>query len=426
MIAPRVREHSRGWSRDKMRITTPTEHIKTDNYKVYSTHIPFQTTITFFNQHTYPSTTSVSNTLEGGTHQKWKKQPLKGSTSNQPKQHEGIAVEADLETPLKKPNRSDCPIHLNPQTATFNDIALHAQLRQRLQNGTIEKHLRYARYMETHKIPIDFRHPTLTNFIQHMDYREQIEHATPYALEHEWQAMQMFLRAYGIKKWCYKPPSKPQSHKRILPYPDIVHKFFTYKYTTNKYETALYQYLFYFGFMIGLRIPSELIQLTIHDITFETKHRGYITITETKKHHSQRTLIPEKAILTSPVHKSFKNWLTSWRPKVANHHSHDALFLQPDGKPFTTRHLGHKLSKHGKKIWKPFQPYDMRHWCAVARLTRIKNETGTFDCYPIKNWLGHERMATTEGYLRYAEQYYRTLPVDWITHALKPALNQKK
>ena len=111
--------------------------------------------------------------------------------------------------------------------------------------------------------------------------------------------------------------------------------------------------------------------------------------------------------------------MKSWRPKVVNQHSGDALFLQPDGKPFTVRHLGHKLSEHGKKIWKNFTPYDMRHWCAVARLIRAKCETGEWDCYTVKNWLGHETMSTTEGYIKYAEQYYKSLSVDWISCALK-------
>jgi len=54
----------------------------------------------------------------------------------------------------------------------------------------------------------------------------------------------------------------------------------------------------------------------------------------------------------------------------------------------------------------------MLHWSAVARLIRAKCETGEWDCYPVKNWLGHETMSTTESYIKYAEQYYKSLPVD--------------
>lgn len=61
----------------------------------------------------------------------------------------------------------------------------------------------------------------------------------------------------------------------------------------------------------------------------------------------------------------------------------------------------------------------MRYWCAVARLIKTKIETGNFDCYPVENWLGHERMTATEGYIKYAGQYYREFPVNWIARALK-------
>ncbi|MCD6236575.1 MAG: site-specific integrase [Thermoplasmata archaeon] len=232
--------------------------------------------------------------------------------------------------------------------------------------------------------------------------------------------MRMFLRAYGIPRWDYKLPPIPKSHKRILPYPETVNKFFNHKYSKDPYENALYQYIFFHSFLIGWRVPSEIVSMTVDSVIIESKERGSIVITETKKHSSQRTLIPEKALITSRIHKSFKNWLDHWRPKVENQYSGNALYLWPNGKPVTVRRIGQKLSEYGKKIWKHFQPYDMRHWCAVARLIKTKVETGTFDTYRVKNWLGHERITTTENYIRYAEQYYNQLPVDWIAAALKP------
>ncbi|KYK21737.1 hypothetical protein AYK25_03240 [Thermoplasmatales archaeon SM1-50] len=61
----------------------------------------------------------------------------------------------------------------------------------------------------------------------------------------------MFLKAYGIQLWEYRPPSAPKSHVRVLPYPETVRKFFIYEYATGKYETALYQYMFFFWFPDG-------------------------------------------------------------------------------------------------------------------------------------------------------------------------------
>jgi len=400
-----------------MCIKAPCENKEEISYKPFSNVDSAQTTINFFNDLSDSYSTNSNSRLVGGNRKEWK-EFLKNLGQNVDHLFPDGMGMGDLEY-VKKIDRLNCPINLIPQEASFDDVGLHAFLRQRLSYNTVDKHLRYARFMENHPVPVDFRNPSYENFIRHMDYREQIEQATPNALKHQWDTMRMFLRAYGIPKWDYKLPPIPKSHKRILPYPETVNKFFYHQYSKDLYENALYQYLFFHSFMIGWRVPSEIITMTVDDVIIEGK-KGYITITETKKHKSQRTLIPEQSIMTSRVHKSFKNWIDHWRPKVENQYSGNALYLQSSGKPFTIRHLGNKLSKHGKQVWKYFQPYDIRHWCAVARLTKTKKETGKFDVYTVKNWLGHEEMQTTENYIRYAEQYYNQLPVDWIGCALKP------
>jgi len=324
---------------------------------------------------------------------------------------------------FKKEKKLIVPIVLDQKIATFEDIALHAELRQRLKSTTIEKALRYARFMQRHKIPIDFNNLNYTQFIRHMDYRERVENATPGALKHEWKAMKIILKAYNIDNWSYRPPPEPKPAMRILPFPETVHKFFNYKYSKDTYETKLYQYLFFFGFLIGIRPPSEFIELKTSDIYFEDNDRSYLIVTEPKKYKSQRVVVPEKSIMTSRTHKSLKNYIDHWRPKVENQQSGDALFLRPDGRPFSGTYLRNKMSKYGKQIWPHFRPYDMRHWCAVARLIRNKVESKYFDVYQVKNWLGHDKMGTTEEYIKYAEQYYREMPVDWILFAMRNRKN---
>lgn len=117
--------------------------------------------------------------------------------------------------------------------------------------------------------------------------------------------------------------------------------------------------------------------------------------------------------------KSFKNWIDYWRPKVENQYSGTALYLQPSGKPFTVRYLGKTLRSTGKQIYVNYTPYVSRHWCAVARLIQTKIQTGHYDCYVVKNWLGHDKIATTEGYIQHAENYFKRAPYDWIKHTLK-------
>lgn len=326
---------------------------------------------------------------------------------------------------LTQLNRFNCPSHLNPQKATFSDVGTHAILRQRLKTSTVEKHLRYARFMETHTVPVDFRNPTYENFIRHMDYREQIEQATPNALCHEWKSIQTFLKAYGIPfgegtAWDYKPPSAQRPRRRVLPLPQTVSKFFTYDYVEDEYERTLLQYLFCHSFLIGWRVPSEIVTMKTSDVCLDAQI-PHIVITEPKKRSNTRPLFNiESAILTSPVHKSFKNWLDHWRPKVENQYSGDALYLWPSGKPLTVRTLGHVLSTQGKRVWEDYRPYDMRHWCAVARLIKTKVETKTFDVFYVQKWLGHETSATTNTYISQATSYYSILPVDWVSLALKP------
>jgi len=86
--------------------------------------------------------------------------------------------------------------------------------------------------METHPMPIDFKNPSYENFMRHMDYREEIENATPSALKNEWKAMLMFLRAWGMEKqWNgYKAPFYPHNAEIVLPYPETR---FTSFFTTN-------------------------------------------------------------------------------------------------------------------------------------------------------------------------------------------------
>lgn len=85
---------------------------------------------------------------------------------------DGMDMEDYLVVILKNVNRTEFPITLDPKKATFNNIAIHGLLRQRLSKGTVSKHIRYAKFMESHKIPVNFRNPSFENFIKHMDYRE--------------------------------------------------------------------------------------------------------------------------------------------------------------------------------------------------------------------------------------------------------------
>jgi hypothetical protein len=123
------------------------------------------------------STNSSNQELVGGRNQVWKLFLQSIDKQQEIIELEGLAMEDQINEILKNANRIDFPIILDPSTASFTDVALHAILRQRKKQSTVSHLIRYAKFMENHKISVDFRNPNYQNFIRHMDYREQIENA---------------------------------------------------------------------------------------------------------------------------------------------------------------------------------------------------------------------------------------------------------
>ena len=365
------------------------------------------------------------NKLVGGNKEKWK-QIIKNLSQKQLERIYPILdgeVMGELAYELRKNFEHINPIVVDPEKFNslpelFNAVVDHARRWQRLSQSTIDHRIRCARRISKHQVfPINFFDLNYEQFIAYMRYREDIEKAKHFALKNDLQAIQMFLVSYGKnpREWFYRLPIQEKHKERILPLSKIVHKIITFDYSDDPYENALYQYLHAHNFWIGWRVPSEPFSITIDNVDFNT---GSIVIIERKKHNSTRQIFPEETIMTGKTRKSFKNWL-KWRNKVVTSKSGNALYLQPSGKPFTIRHLGHKISETGKMIYPTFRSYDSRHWCAVARLIQSKIQTGSFDPYSVQKWLGHDKIDTTEGYILHAENYYRRAPYDWFKATLK-------
>jgi site-specific recombinase XerC len=320
-------------------------------------------------------------------------------------------------------NRLETPIVLDPETTSFEEIKQNGLVIQYLSEHTVEKHLRYLRFMENYGLcPVDLRRPDRENFLKHIRTRLYLEDppATPNAIRHEWKAMRMLLRAYGLQCWDVKLPPMTKCCKRVLPLPEVVREFWHYDYTHHKVFDKTLQYMFFVGFNLGIRCPSELAVLKTKDFVFNRDGSAIVTVTEAKKRNQRRSIVLPYEIASDPKHKSFGNWLGCWRPRIASDLSRDYLFVQPgSGKPYTTAHLGHVLSSYGKMVWEYFTPYVMRHWCAVAHLIEQKIDSGDFDVYPVMNWLGHENIQTTMSYVRFAEQYYNVAGYSWLKRVLK-------
>jgi len=312
------------------------------------------------------------------------------------------------------------PLTLDPQTATMDDIAIHAKTEQYLSDKTIAKRLRYLRYMETHDYPIDLRDPTEKEFIRHIRYRmyHETPTATINALKHEKLAFNMLRKCYGLPEITIKFPRQQPNKKMIIPLPEIVRELWHYKYDKQRPIRKLYQYMFRLSFLIGMRPPSEIANLKTSDILFNRNGTAILTLHEDKENGRQRTIILPPAIATDPRHKSLQNWLTSWRPRIANENC-DALFPKKNGDYWTAAHLGKEMRTQGKKVWEPYHPYVSRHWSCIARLIEQKELHDHWNTLVVKEWHGHDKIKNTEKYIKYARQYYAIAEYNWIQRVLK-------
>lgn len=281
--------------------------------------------------------------------------------------------------------------------------------------------MRYARFMEKHVVPVNFRDLRYDNVIQHLDYREQVEHAGRGALKSEWQTIQMFLRAYGIdpRSWFYRPPSQPLYTARTIPFPDDVHRLIHLSFSGDGYENALIRSILTHSFVIGWRFPSEPSVARVSDV--DLRH-NLLRVTSPKLHFATR-IIDISEIATRKNVYSLANYLR-WRDKVKNSSSGDSLYLTKQGRPFKNGDcLRMYMHRHVipwiKTVYKEFYNYGMRHWSAVAHLIRTKIQTGHYDVYEVCDYMGHRKIETTKGYLHDAQLYYKQAGYDWIQRVLK-------
>jgi len=296
--------------------------------------------------------------------------------------------------------------------------------------NTIKTRIRHAQNMAKHSIyPVDWFKFEPEQIINQLIYRQTVEYKQlqektgnpTYGftqLNNFWKTVRTFSQAYGIdvSYWGWSPPSRPEPQVKIVPRPITVNQLIHYWYCSDRYENALIRTILTVGFQSGVR-PGELLTIKVNDVKL---NEGYILITEQKKKHRERQIWLEDDVLNRRQQNSLKNYIEIWRPQVITGPSRDILFLQKNGKPFPSEDaLRMYLAPFVKPVWKDFKPKIMRDWCAIARLIRTKIETKKWDTRTVKNALGHKYESTTENYIRYAEEYYRKDPYDWLRAVLK-------
>jgi len=322
-----------------------------------------------------------------------------------------------MKTPsLQHINRLGTPINLIPGQATLEDIYINMILRQRLKPTTAKKRIRTLEYIANHPIAIDLANPTLQDWINHSDYREQIEGATT-ALQNEWKAMKTLLTSYGMQHWNYKPPTTTTETYRVIPHPHRVRNMIRHPYTGKKDHDRHIKYLITATHMIGGRNPSEYHNLTLDDVNLE---HGTILIKEPKKGNKKRLTRPYPQFMTGRNCPSMKYWIEKIRPKYTTHKSKEYLFITLTGNPFTPDYLRKYLTDTIKPAFPEYQPYTSRHWYATARLIQEYIDTKHWNKARVQRNLGHETQATTDTYISQAETWMEIAPYNWFTYVLNP------
>ena len=316
-------------------------------------------------------------------------------------------VMEDLRSKLITIKGPEVPIFLDPKTATLTDVGIHAHIRQHLDISTIEKHLRYLRFMELHACPVVFNNLTPEAFIRHMDYRlyTEISPATPNALNHEKKAVLMCLRAFkqytdDWKQYVKTPPIISNDTNIFVPVPSVVNALYHAKYSSDEYENILLQTVVFNGFNIGARPPSEICNQNVDSLVVNGDNTAYLKIKEKKKHGKIRIYYPWDAlILTSPVYRTALNYIKCHRSKVVNHKSIDnhgeALYLQPNGRRITPNYLRDHIAPIFKKLSgeQTAHLYTMRHTYATYLYDR------THDIKDVADYLGHSHLDNVNKYV---------------------------
>ncbi len=137
----------------------------------------------------------------------------------------------------------------------------------------------------------------------------------------------------------------------------------------------------------GLR-ASELVGLNLSDIQwseYQVRVMG--------KGRKER-LVP----FSPAVHKALRRYITVREPFVGD--ETEALFITHDGKRLGPNALTLAIKRLGKRVGIPrAHPHLFRHSAAVAAVMNGANQ------FELKRILGHTQLATTDGYMDYAQQH---------------------
>ncbi len=266
--------------------------------------------------------------------------------------------------------------------------------------STAQQYAEALQRMADHdEAPVQLRPPCEDDWRTHVAWRKA-QGQSAHTLNLYWCSLKALLEFLSQKtgepiRWTSLERSFPTDPVRPrLPPDKLVPEFWHHDYFPGRpVKTKLAQYLFRFGFLTGVRPPSELAVLDVQDIDLEART---IRVEQPKKGGAENIREDEpKHLLTAPTEKSLRNWLTHWRPKLDP--ETDALFPRWDGTSWVNPdasdpydRLRGFLKRAGTKVWPGYFPYVMRHWYATQLMVQTN-----LNAYAVADRLG-DTTATIE------------------------------
>lgn len=151
--------------------------------------------------------------------------------------------------------------------------------------------------------------------------------------------------------------------RRPIPPDDLVPRFWApdTELDPDPYLRRMWRAVFHFNFHAGLRPPSELADLKLSHVDFDSDR---ITYWEEKKDR-WRDRVKFPTFVVSAMNGPSLRWYAEHvRPRVDKGRS-DALFLNKQGDAWTHRAFGMGIGRVGKRVWPRFYGYCTRHWFAT-------------------------------------------------------------
>lgn len=302
---------------------------------------------------------------------------------------------------------------------TWDELILYLRQYRRIQESTIEHHLRQLRFMARHTaMPVALTGPKdliVNSFLMYVTHRETVEEVPPTATINDYRSIRILGDFLGIPREVWPTmPTLPAHDELDLPSPDMVREIIHTDFLPNakrNYENALIRYLLAFDFGFGIRFPSEPFAMRLHDFDPD---RHILTITEPKKSgRRRRVLIEPEWLCCSKRHMSLENWLR-WRDKLSP--ETDALFPNPQGNQYGSKFsLNQLLYRRVVPNFPWFNPYLGRHWSVNARLIEWD-----MDYARVAQWHGHESVNRTKNSYEHSARLHRSLyGDDWLLRAFQ-------